>query len=200
MEHLLKTQARIKLIKYCFLSAGCCVLIAIVTTLYLKNISIQEDIKESSIQKTQQKLSKDYTLNINQSIFEGISSDLTPYKISAKTVTKDLENKYILSAVSGQYSLTNGDLNIKAAIGTLDEDQKLATLTKDVEITVNGIIFNSEKIMFNLENQEAYSDTEVEVNFNKSNIKADSFNTKNSHNIIEFNGNVESNFDVKDFE
>jgi len=39
----------------------------------------------------------------------------------------------------------------------------------------------------------------VEVNFNKSNIKADSFNTQNSNNIIEFNGNVESNFDVKNF-
>jgi hypothetical protein len=199
MEHLVKAQAKIKLIKYCFLSAGCCVLIAIITTLYLKNTSIQEDIEANSVQEKTPKLSKNYSLNINQSIFEGMSSDLMPYKILAQTVTKDLANQYILSAVNGQYSLTNGDLKIKAASGTLDEDNKFATLTKDVEITLNGVIFNSEKITFNLENQEAYSDTEVEVNFDKSNIKADSFNTKNSHNIIEFKGNVESNFDVKNF-
>jgi|GEM_PF-881296 len=199
MEHLVKAQARIKLIKYCFLSAGCCVLIAIITTLYLKNSSIQEDIETSSVQEKKPKLSKNYSLNINKSIFEGMSSDLMPYKILAQTVTKDLANHYILSSVSGRYALTNGDLKIKAASGTLDENNKLATLTKNVEITLNGVIFNSEKITFNLENQEVYSNTEVEVNFHKSNIKADSFNTQNSNNIIEFNGNVESNFDVKNF-
>ena len=199
MEHLFKTQAKIKLIKYCFLSAGCCVLIAIITTLYLKNNSIEEDIQASSTKNEKPNLPKNYTLNINQSVFEGVSNDLIPYKIVAKNVTKNLAKQYILSAVSGKYSLNNSDLKIKADKGTLDEDNKFMTLTNDVEITLNGIIFNSEEIKLNLNNQEAYSDTNVEVNFNKSSIKANSFNTRDSHNIIEFRGNVESNFDIKNF-
>jgi len=200
MDYLVKTRARIKLIKYIFLSASCCVLIAIITTLYLKNTEISQDLEQKSAQNNKPKLSKEYSLTINQSIFEGVSGELIPYKILAKTVTKDLANKYVLSSINGNYSLDNGDLTFKSVNGILDENSKFVILTDDVKIILNDIIFTSDEIKFNLENQEAYSDTNVEVNFNESSIKADSFHTKDSNNIIEFKGNVESDFNIKNLE
>ena len=197
MEHLAKTRAKIKLLKYIFLSTGCCVLIAIIITLYLNNTFISQDVEKNSAKNNKPNLSKKYNLTINRSIFEGLSSNLIPYKISANTVSKDLTNKYILSIITGKYSLNNGNLTIKATNGILDEDNKFIILKDNVIITLNNIIFISEEIKLNLKNQEAHSDTNVEVNFNNSSIKADSFNTKDSNNIIEFKGNVKSNFNIK---
>lgn len=195
MENLIKARAqKIKLIKYIFLSTGCCVLIAIVTSLYAQNALISKD--SSSSQKDRSKLPKDYTLSINHSVIEGVSSDLMPYKISAENIVKNSANKYVLNSVNGKYSLDDGDISIKATKGTLDEVTKSFTLTDDAQVIFNGIIFSSKEIIFDLHSKDASSNKEVEVVFEQSSIKADSFKIEDSTNSIEFKGNVKSNFNI----
>lgn len=195
MENLIKARAqKIKLIKYIFLSTGCCVLIAIVTSLYAQNALISKD--SSSSQKDRSRLPKDYTLSINHSVIEGVSSDLMPYKISAENIVKNSANKYVLNSVNGKYSLDDGDISIKATKGTLDEVTKSFILTDDAQVIFNGIIFSSKEIIFDLHSKDASSNKEVEVVFEQSSIKADSFKIEDSTNSIEFKGNVKSNFNI----
>lgn len=197
MEDLIKTRIqKTKLIKYIFLSTGCCVLIAIVTALYAQNTLTSKDSSTQSSQKDRSKLPKDYTLSINHSVVEGISSDLMPYKISAENIIKNSANKYMLNSVNGKYSLEDGDIFIKATKGTLNEVTKIFTLTDDAQVIFNGVTFSSKEIIFDLDSKDAHSDTEVEVIFEQSNIRADSFKTKDSSNNIEFKGNVKSNFNI----
>lgn len=196
MENLIKARAqKIKLIKYIFLSTGCCVLIAIVTSLYTQNTLISKDFTSSS-QEVHSKLPKDYTLSINHSVIEGVSSDLMPYKISAENIVKNSANKYVLNSVNGKYSLDDGDISIKATKGTLDEVTKSFTLTDDAQVIFNGIIFSGKEIIFDLHSKDATSNKEVEVVFEQSSIKADSFKIEDSTNSIEFKGNVKSNFNI----
>lgn len=196
MENLIKARAqKIKLIKYIFLSTGCCVLIAIVTSLYAQNALISKDFTSSS-QKDRSKLPKDYTLSINHSVIEGVSSDLMPYKISTENIVKNSANKYVLNSVNGKYSLDDGDISIKATKGTLDEVTKSFTLTDDAQVIFNGIIFSGKEIIFDLHSKDASSNKEVEVVFEQSSIKADSFKIEDSTNSIEFKGNVKSNFNI----
>ena len=195
MKNLIKARAqKIKLIKYVFLSASCCVLIAIVTSLYTQNALISNDSLSS--QKDCSRLPKDYTLSINYSVIEGVSSDLMPYNISAKNIVKNSTNKYVLNFVNGKYSLDDGDISIKAVKGTLDEITKSFTLTGDAQVIFNGIIFSSREIIFDLYSKDASSNKEVEVVFKQSSIKADNFKIEDSTNSIQFKGNVKSYFNI----
>ena len=196
MHSLSKTRSRIKLLKYAFLSAGICVMIAIIAILYAQN-NLQNHTEEAVNETAKPKLSKEYTLSIQHSIFEGISQDSLPYKISAENVVKDADNKYLLNTIIGKYKVAGGAIELTASNGTLDELNKFVILNQNAQITYNGIIFNSAKIKCNLDNKDIESDVPVDVNFKKSNIKADKFNTKNSGNDIIFKGNVESKFDLK---
>ncbi len=171
-------------------------MIAIIITLYLKSNS-QEETDSPKQGSAKPKLSKEYTLSINRSIFEGISSDSLPYTIYAENVMKNSENKYVLKAIEGTYTLTDGDITLKAINGTIDEFNQFVTLKNNAQIEYNGIVFNSDKIKLHLDNQDIESDTPVDVNFKNSNIKADSFKAKNSGKDIIFEGNVESEFDLK---
>lgn len=200
MNHYARTRSRIKLLKYIFLSLGCCVMVSIMVTLYLKNSQISEEITETSSKNKHSKLSKDYSLSIKKSTFEGISHDLTPYKILANTVTKNLDNQYILSEIKGTYGIGEENLIIKSSSGILNEDSKMFILKDDVNVTINDMHINSKKLYFNLSNKDAHSDSEVEINSKNAKIKADSFYIKDSNNIINFEGNVDCTFDISDFE
>lgn len=199
MENLASVRARVKLFKYIFLSGGVCILLGLLGTVYIKNSHNVEEPTEEGGQKTSSILTKDFTLSINSSIFEGISSDLVPYKISANNVTKTTDDKYILNSVKGTYSLVDGELIIKAKNGTLDESTKFITLKNDVQITLYGAIFTSQEMKINLDSKDAHSNTNVEVIFEQSNITADKFKTENSGDQIKFEGNIESSFTIKDF-
>jgi len=170
-------------------------MIAIIITLYLKGNS-QEEAPISEDKPGKPKLSKEYTLSINRSIFEGINNDSLPYKISAENVVKNSKNKYVLNAIKGTYTLIDGDISLKAINGTIDELNQLVILNNNAQIEYNGIIFNSDKIKLYLDSKNIESDTPVDVNFENSNIKADSFKAKNSGKDIMFEGNVESEFDL----
>jgi len=197
MEHWVnKRRTKLKLLKYIFLSSSCCVLFAIIVTLHLKNSEINKNSTTSPT--TPSVKSKKSSLAIDHLMFEGFSEKSIPYKILAESVSKNQLNQYVLNSVSSQYSINNNDdITAKSTRGLFDEDNKLVILRDDVKIFLNNIVLNSDEIKINLENQDIHSDEIVEVNSKMGNIKADSFNTKESNNIIEFKGNVESTYTTK---
>ncbi|MDC0864604.1 LPS export ABC transporter periplasmic protein LptC [Rickettsiaceae bacterium] len=186
-------RKRIKLLKYALLAASLVIFSLVLFFLYSKNSS-PEDV--SPIKK-RNKSSKEYSLNINNSVFEGITADLVPYRIFANDIIKDKSDKYILNIVQGKYFLPDGDLSIKSNGAVLDEEKKLVILSKDVVFVLNDATLKCAQLSFNLDTQEAYTNTGVRVDFNQSNIRADSFKTEDANNIIEFQGNVKSSFDIK---
>jgi hypothetical protein len=197
MDHLILNRSRLKLLKYIFLSAGGCIFLAIIITLYLKN-SADEETKKA-LAKQNKKLSKNYSLSINKPIFEGVTGNLSPYKILANSVNKTLQNQYTLQDVNANCKLNNTNVNAKATSAILDDSSKFITLKNNVLINLDDAVLKCEEIKLNLENHEVSNDTGVSIDFKKSNIKADSLNTKDSNNIIEFNGNIESNFNIENF-
>ncbi len=198
MEYLIQYRTKLKLLKYISLSAGLCIFLAIIITLYIKNASDHE-AKQPFQETNKFKLSKDYSLTINNPIFEGVTGNLNPYRILAQTVSKNLDNQYTLHNVNANCKINDANVNAKATNALLDDSNKLITLKENVQITLDDTVLKCEEIKLNLENQEITSDTSVEINLENSHIKADSLSTKDSNNIIELKGNIESNFDIKNF-
>jgi lipopolysaccharide export system protein LptC len=197
MQYLAKIRARTKLIKYIFLSASLCLLVSILVTLYIQKLPTEDELDSEFSTKKSHKLSNEYSLNINKSVFEGIGDDLAPYIIMAQNVVKNSADKYLLDIVNGTYTLPDGKITIKAGAGTLNELEKSILLHENVTILFNGMIFNSKEVTVDLDTKDAKSDSEVEISFKKSTIRADKFKTEDSNQIIKLDGNVDSNFDLK---
>lgn len=197
MQELSKIRFRTKLTKYIFLSASICILVSILVSLYIQKMPTESIESDELTKYKTKKLSKDHSLNISKSVFEGISQDLSPYVIIAQNVAKNTSDKYFLDIIKGKYTLSDGEITIKADSGTLDELKKSVILNNNVKIIFNGATFNSMQIIVDLDTKDARSDKEVEVIFEKSKIRADKFKTEDSSNIIKFKGNVESNFDLQ---
>ena len=71
-----RNRAKLKLLKYVFLSAGCCVLFTIIVTLYLKNIEINQNIKNEPAPETKSKVQKEYNLAIIINLFKSYKFDI----------------------------------------------------------------------------------------------------------------------------
>lgn len=196
MQELSKIRFKTKLTKYIFLSASICILVSVLITLYLQKLPTESESSYEPVKNKAKKLPKDYSLNISKSIFQGISEDLSPYIIIAQNVAKNTSDKYLLDIINGRYTLPNGEITIKADNGTLDELKKSVILNENVKILYNGIVFNSQQMIVDLDTKDVKSDDEVEVLFEKSKIRADKFKTEDSANTIKFEGNVDSNFDL----
>jgi lipopolysaccharide export system protein LptC len=197
MPELAKIRARTKLIKYIFLSASLCILVSILVTLYIQKLPTEDELDSEFSTKKSTKLSQEYSLNISKSIFEGISDDLAPYVIMAQNVVKNSTDKYLLDIVNGTYTLPDGKITIKAGAGTLSESEKSILLKDDVTILFNGMTFNSDQVTVDLDTRDAKSDSEVEITYKKSKIRADKFKTEDSAQTIKLEGNIDSNFEVK---
>jgi lipopolysaccharide transport protein LptA len=195
MENLIHDRLRrLKLLKYIFLSAGCCVLFAIILTLHLKNASDQE-AEEALKKQSKNALSKNYSLSINKPIFEGVTDNLEPYRILAQTVDKNLENQYTLHEVNANCKINNTIINAKATNAILDDTSKLVTLKQNVQITSDDTVLKCEELKINLETQEAKSNSNIELDFKKSNIKADSLTLQRDKGTATFSGSVIIHFD-----
>ena len=196
MQELSKLRSKTKLVKYIFLSASISVLVTVLVVLYIQKLPTDTESNYEITKNKTKKLSKEYSLNITKSIFEGVSEDLSPYVIIAQNVAKNTSDKYLLDIIKGKYTLPDGEITIKADSGTLDELKKSVILNDNVRILFNGMVFNSNQIIVDLETKDAKSNDKVEVTFEKSKIQADKFKTEDSANTIKFEGNVDSNFDL----
>ena len=200
MNQLKHHQNKIKFIKYAFLSSGIFLLLIIfVTIMYSPNSSTDTSNSEQELNDKKPYLTKDYSLSIQNPVFDGFSNNLTPYKILANTMMRDKNNNYILQTVSGKYFTSDGDITIKSNNAALDEITKHITLTDDVLIIFNGAQLKSNQLNFNINTQNINSDTPVLVDFSNSYIKSDKLESEDYSEIIRFKGNVESVFDINDF-
>ena len=200
MNQLKHHQNKIKFIKYAFLSSGIFLLLIIfVTIMYSPNSSTDTSNSEQELNDKKPYLTKDYSLSIQNPVFDGFSNNLTPYKILANTMMRDKNNNYILQTVSGKYLTSDGDITIKSKNAALDEITKQVVLTDDVLIIFNGAQLKSSQLNFNINTQNINSDTPVIVDFSNSYIKADKLESEGYSDSIKFKGNVESVFDIDDF-
>lgn len=185
-----------RIIKYSFLVSGILVLFLILfSSSNEEQKLIVDELDPTAIDQTQE----EFKLNMNNSIFEGLNKDKLPYQIKANMVTKQNDNIYNLNTINAKYNTTNGNLRILAQNGVLNETTKFFTLRENVQIIFDTLILNSDLINFNLNSNMAYSEHPVEVNFQNSTIKASSFSADDSSNIINFEGNVVSTFNLNDF-
>lgn len=185
-----------RIIKYLFLGSGILVFFLILLSFSSEEQKLTVDNLDSEMSN---RIPKEFNLNINNSIFEGLNKDKLPYQIKAQVVTKQHSDIYNLDYISARYSLSDGDLQILAEYGVLDEKTKFFTLYKNVQIMFNDLVLTGNKINVNLNSHLAYSDYPVKINFQNSIIKASSFSTDDSNNIINFQGNVVSIFNLEDF-
>lgn len=185
-----------RIIKYLFLGSGILVFFLILLSFSSEEQKLTVDNLDSEMSN---RIPKEFNLNINNSIFEGLNKDKLPYQIKAQVVTKQHSDIYNLDYISARYSLSDGDLQILAEYGVLDEKTKFFTLYKNVQIMFNDLVLTGNKINVNLNSNLAYSDYPVKINFQNSIIKASSFSTDDSNNIINFQGNVVSIFNLEDF-
>ena len=200
MNQLNHNQNKFKLVKYLFLCSGVLVLILIfITIIYSSSSSQNNQTVKQDILTNKPYLTKDYSLGIENPVFEGISNNLVPYKILANTMVKDKYNNYILQFVSGKYFSSDGDIIIKSNEATLDDLAKKIILKDDVVVIFNGIKLKSSQLNLNINNQNINSEAPVIVDFSNSYIKADKLDSDDYSKIIRFKGNVESVFDMDDF-
>ena len=200
MNQLNRSQNKFKLIKYIFLCSGVLVLIVIFTTIIYSSRSLQNNhVAKQDILNNKPYLTKDYSLGIENPVFEGISNNLAPYKILAQTMVKDKYNNYILQSVSGKYLSSDGDIIIKSNEATLDDFAKKIILKDNVLVIFNGIKLKSSQLNLNINTHNINSEVPVIVGFSNSYIKADKLDSDDYSKIIRFKGNVESVFDMDDF-
>ncbi|MBA2628829.1 MAG: LPS export ABC transporter periplasmic protein LptC [Rickettsiaceae bacterium] len=200
MNQLKHNQNKFKLVKYIFLCSGVLVLIFIFITIIYSSSSSQNNYTvKQDILNNKPYLTKDYSLGIENPVFEGISNNLAPYKILAHTMVKDKYNNYILQFVSGKYLSSDGDIIIKSNEATLDDLAKKIILKDNVLVIFNGIKLKSNQLNLNINNQNINSEAPVIVDFSNSYIKADKLDSDEYSKIIRFKGNVESVFDIDDF-
>ncbi|GAB4165729.1 MAG: hypothetical protein Tsb006_5210 [Rickettsiaceae bacterium] len=193
-------QGKVRLIKYVFLSAGICVLVAIIISVIVKNYEFSTDEANLPTKDKKHKLNKEYTLSINNTVFEGFSDELMPYKILAQNISKNKNNNYVLKIVSGAYSLEEGEVSIRSENGLLDEVTRQVQLDGNVVLSFNGIELKTNQLQLDTKTKDAKSIVPVTIDFNNSCIEAKQLETKNSAKIIELKGDVKCNFNIKDFQ
>ena len=187
---------RNKVIKYLFLLSGIFVLLVIFCATYEKKKVVIEERLE--VNKNTH-ISKEFNFNINDSVFEGVNKDNLPYTITARFITKQNDNIYNLNTVDGTHKLSKDNLHVVADNGLLDDNTNLLVLSENVKIIFNNFELSGSKVNFDLNSNLASSDQPVEVTYQNSTIKALNFYSEDSNNIVNFEGDVVSTFNVNDF-
>lgn len=202
MVNLLRLRQRLKIIKYLLLIVSASALAFIV----YEFSSQENNLKGSTITQITNtgadkanKTNKDYDLRINKTMFEGTTSDLSPYQIAADIVHKIDNDLYKLSSIKGICFWDNDQLKVTALSGFFNQSTGFITLQNNVIFERDGIKFIGDKIEVNISNKNACSDNKINLIYKNSIIRADSFTTEKSSSIIHMKGNVETVVDIADF-
>lgn len=199
MQHLVDIQRRVKIFKFFFLIVGVFIVIFMITYIYFEKLPLAPDDADLQNIKAEHKLTDDCSLNIEGSVYEGINNELLPYKINVKNISKDNENNYSMENLSGKYTLERGDVYINAVRGILNEDKKQLLLNDDVRLNFNDLRIIGKELYIDIKTNDLKSAEPLTIYFNNSAVKANQMDTKNSVQIIELKGKVESVFNLKDF-
>lgn len=187
---------RTNFIKQLFLLLGISVLFLIFWVISEKK---REAIEGKFEVNEKSNVPKEFNFNINNSIFEGLNKNNLPYTIAARTVTKQSDNIYNLNSIDATHKLSEDNLHIVADNGLLDENTNLLILSDNVKVIFNNFELTGNKVNFDLNSNLASSKEPVEVTYQHSTIKALNFYSEDSNNIVNFEGEVVSTFNVNDF-
>lgn len=145
------------------------------------------------------KIKDQHSFSISKTIFKGFSEDKSPYQILAGQVDKVGEEKFYLKNIDANYEISTGDLKINALSGIFNNQKSEMLLKNGVTIKIEDLVMTTEEISIDIQTREAISNNEVDVKYKNSEISADRFRAKEDADIIEFDGNVHSRFNVSDF-
>lgn len=195
--NLSNTLKKIKIIKYALILMLC-----VITYLLIINMFNRDSIKEKSEEEignmdNRHKATQNntaYSLNITNSVLNGYSKNNEPYKIIANKVNQLDEGEYDLNEVFAKYNLRNKKCTIQSEDATLYDKDGYIFLKNGVKVTLGDAILMSDVLEFNLGNHDSKSNSPVKVESKGLKITSDRFSTKNSTDILYFNGNVISCF------
>lgn len=142
---------------------------------------------------------KNTELSLQNSVFKGVNKDLEPYEITVDTASKISENQFALDKVGANYLVGSSNLLINAKAGLLDNLENWMDLSDDVQILFNNLMLSTSEIHLDLINKDVFGQTNVKATYKNSQIKADSFTSKNNNDIINFKGNVQTILKLEDF-
>ena len=202
MANLFRLRQRLKIVKYLLLASSISALALIFYEFLPEENNLPDSaitqITDKSVNKVN-KIEKEYDLRINKTMFEGMTSDSSPYQISADIVGKIDNNLYKLSTIKGTCFLDNDQLKVTALSGFFNQSTGFITLQNNVIFEKDDIRVVGDKVEVNISNKNACSDDKVNLIYKNSVIKADSFTTEESSSIIHMKGNVEMVVDIADF-
>lgn len=141
---------------------------------------------------------KEYSMNLENPTFDGISRDNIPYKIIAKKVLKNRNNQYLLSTLNAKFYMPDGTIEIKSNKGLMNEDNETFMLEDEGTIIFGDIFLKSEKINFDI-NKKTLNTPLVQLIYLNSKITAHQLYSEDFSSKITFKGNVQSDFDIDDF-
>ena len=189
-----------------FLKIACLIGIVSIIIIVLNLLNFQSIFvtnKETSTKQFQNRpiseKIKNTELTLKNSVFRGVNEDLQPYEITASTANKVSESQFTLNKVGANYLVGNSNLLINAKVGLLDNLENWMELSDDVQIFFNNLLLNTSEIHLNLINKEVFGKKNVKATYKNSQIQADSFNSRNNNDIINFKGNVHTILKLEDF-
>lgn len=122
----------------------------------------------------------------------GLDSDGQPYNVTAAKATQQDENTIILEEVEGDiYLKDEGWVNLSAQQGNFQVKGKTLTLNGGVNLLMdNGYEMSTEGVLALLDKKHVSGNSPVTVQGPMGVLKAESFELKQTADIITFHGNV----------
>jgi LPS export ABC transporter protein LptC len=119
------------------------------------------------------------------------------YKITAKKISKGMEDRYRMDQVSGIYHLKDQEnLTINAEKCDINNNQDYMLLNRDVKIGYEDYVMYTESVDVDLSSKKAQNSELVRIIGQKGRIKANSFKTTEEFCEITFDGSVKAHFDL----
>ncbi|MBN8511457.1 MAG: LPS export ABC transporter periplasmic protein LptC [Rickettsiales bacterium] len=190
---------KITVIKYIFLLCAISIFSYVGFELTIsenRNSSVLPPIKASDNSNATK--TKEYSMNLDNPIFDGTNKDNIPYKIIAKKVLKNRHNQYLLNSLNAKFYMPNGVIEVKSNKGTMNEKNESFVLEDEGMVIFGDIFLKSEKINFDI-NKKTINTPLVQLIYLNSQITAQQLYSEDFSSKIIFKGNVKSCFDLDDF-
>ena len=142
---------------------------------------------------------KEYEVVVENSLFKGLSKDLEPYEIYSKYAYKSVDNKYRLDQINANYKLSKQNLLIFAKEGLIDDDKKLLVLKNNIELILDELKIYSSELNIDLISKDTNSRSGVKLKYKNSIVDADSFNSEENNQSLNFKGHVKTKLNFADF-
>ncbi len=140
---------------------------------------------------------KEFSVRVNQPIFEGFNNSNQAYKIMAHNIAKT-SDIYFLEEVEGEYYLSqNEKITFFSKYGNFNDQTKDLHLNDHVRIIYGATEFFGYDININVRDKSFHTQNSVKIFHQGSSIEANSLNIKPKSQIIELQGAVKVTINLK---